>query len=209
MVGSFSPLVKIFQCPFDPELQMRLMENPELVFSETDPEPGYRMRVYRPSGDYQLRWRIPKEEANPLLLGWITGGKDGNMSVETDYTGCVQIPMSAQDTGELFAQLDIMGDEPPSVDVRKHWRDARDKAKEMSDFRVMRAIEATYVNLTNQWKTSAENKFEKHHPSVTEYLVLFVKSKLTDRKSKLQREHAKRAEAMMAEIEKNLALPTS
>jgi hypothetical protein len=209
LIGSFSPLVKIFQSPFDKELETRLLENPDLVFDEKWPEPGYMMRVYRPCGDYAIKWRVPREEANTLLLDWITGGKEGNMSVETDYTGCVQIPLPAADTGELFAQLDIMGDEPPPADLRARWREARILAAAQSEWRVLRAVEATYQNLTNQWKTNMENKFEKHLPSTTEYLVLFVKSKLTDRKSKLQREHAKRAEAMMSEIARNLELPTS
>lgn len=205
LVGSFSPLCKIFQAPFDQELSDSLMEDPERVFSLTDPAPGWRMRVYRPCGDYPLKWRIPREESNEVLLEWITGGKDGNMCVETDYTGCVQIPMPVADTGELFAQLDLMGDgEQPKVDVRQRWIDARKSAEALSEFRVMRAIEATYTNLTQQWKTNMENKFEKHLPSTTEYLVLFVKSKMLDRKSKIQREQAKKAEQMMQQIEKSL-----
>jgi hypothetical protein len=164
---------------------------------------GYFMRVYRPCGDYSLKWRIPREESQSWILEWITGGDDGNMSVETDYTGCVKIPMNVTDTGELFAQLDLF-DAKMNDNVAQKWRNAIVKAKELSEFRVKRAINATYENLTKQWKTSAENKFEKHSPSITEYLCLHFKSKQMDRKSQIERETAKKVDEMMKKIEGTL-----
>jgi hypothetical protein len=203
LIGSFSPLVKIFQCPFNAEMQQRLLENPDLVFSETDPAAGWEMRVYKPSGDYPLKWSFPKEESNRVILDWITGGPDGLFSVETDYTGCVQIPVPIADTGDIFAHLELF-DGKPNADFRKKFKEAREKAKELSHFRVMRAIDATYNNLRLQWKSNVENNYAKHAPSATEYLVLHVKTKLADRKSQIERENAKRAEEMMRQIESNL-----
>jgi hypothetical protein len=198
LIGSFSPLVKIFQ----PQFHEVLMENPDLVYSEEDQfAPGWQLRIYKPSGDYPLRWRYPKVEQNRVLLEWITGGDDGNMQVETDYTGCVKVPMAVQDTGDLFAMLESGKD---GRNMQKTYQQAIKDAKEASEKRVMRAIESTYFNLRQQWKENMENKYEKHLPSVTEYLVLHVKSKQMDRKSKIEREHLKKVEKMMGEIEQQI-----
>jgi len=199
LIGSFSPLVKIFQ----PQFHEALMENPDLVFSDEGQfAPGWQMRVYKPSGDYMLRWRYPKVEQSRVLLHWITGGPDGNMEVETDYTGCVQVPMAIQDTGDLFAMLESGKD---GKNMQKSYHAAMEAAKEASERRIMRAIESTYYNIRTQWKTNVENNYQKHLPSVTEYLVLHVKSKQMDRKSKIEREHLKKVEDMMKTIEDKLS----
>jgi hypothetical protein len=200
LIGSFSPLVKIFQCTFNAEMCEQLKENPDLCFEEQSPKPGWEMRIYKPSGDYPLKWGFPKEESNRVILDWLTGGPDGLFSVETDYTGCVQIPVPIADTGDIFAHLDLF-DGKPNVEMRKKFMAAKDKAKELSHLRVMRAIDATYNNLRAQWKTNVENQYAKHQPSVTEYLVLHVKAKLADRKNKIELEQAKKAEQLMKEIE--------
>lgn len=202
LIGTFSPLVKIFQTQFDEVLRGRMMENPDLMFDKTDPAPGWKLRIYRPSGDYPLAFGYPKPEQDTLLRWWITGGKDGCQCVETDYTGCVEVPLGYEDQGKLFADL-VSGD-TPAVDLMDNMKKSVSKAEEMSEFRVMRAVNATFAFITKQWQANEENKLGRHLPSVTEFLVLHLKSKMVDRKTKAEREQAKKVEEMMKVIESSL-----
>lgn len=196
LIGSFSPLVKIFQ----PSWHARLQENPDLIFDES--ETGWQMRVYRPCGDYPIKWRIPREESNPVLLDWLTGGEDGRLCIETDYTGIVRVNLGARDTGELFAQLEL--EEDPKVDLRAQLRASMDQAKAASHDRVMRAVEQVYQMLRKQWQSNKESNFGVYQPSITEYMCLHVKQKVMDRKTQIEREHAAKVEQMMAAVERTI-----
>lgn len=204
LIGSFSPLVKIFQ----PAYQQELYNDPSLLWAKEQGK-GWSMRVYKPSGDYPIKFGVPKDEHNPTLIDWLTGGDDGLQCPETDYTGIIQIPIESHDTGELLAQIEGMlhdGGDPKEAkrlidQKRKEFRSSIEKAHDLSEARVMRAVQAVYRSIKMQWKANKEGGFGRHDPSITEYLCVQVMLKKHEKKMKQESRVAQQMAAAMDKLD--------
>lgn len=200
LIGSFSPLVKIFQ----PQWQQKLIDNPELIMDES--EKGWDMYIPKPSGAYGIRWSTPKEESSIILIEWLTGGFDGNQSAETDEYGIVQVPIDAADTGEIFAKLQnlIDADDPKAIKAalqgqKANLKGAMTRAREMSDARVWRAISRVYTHIKSQYKRNKESNLGLYDPSPTEYLCV----ELMNRKLATENQREGKMAARMADMMKD------
>lgn len=205
LIGSFTPLAKVFV----PRFQKKLVANPDLIFDDgslcSDWADGYDIKVYKPSGDYLLKWRYPKEEQNAALIEWLTGGPEGNWSPETDIYGIVQIPMGIQEQGELYALIEeeISGKKIDRKSFRNRMKTAIMEAHARSEARVMKAIETTFSNLKKQYAANRENNFGLYEPSQSEFLCVHVVRKAQEKQETGDLEIASKMESIMEEIAAN------
>lgn len=163
--------------------QDEFIEKPELIFEDT--KEVFEISIYRPVGNYILKYRTPREEQSEVLIEWLTGGDDGCLSPETDQYGVVKLFGNIKEAGDLYSLLD--GDLNPKKikEIKDLLSGTNDKAKDLSEFRVMRAVKSTYENLRKQWELNDENNFGRHVPSKSEYLCLEVmKQHFKNRKTK-------------------------
>lgn len=158
-----SPLTKIFL----PEWHEILMKDPTRVFTEEE----FPIRVPRSAGDVHFRTNIPKQINERNLLLWITGGEAGDENQETDWTGIVQLPLTEEDTGLVFATMT-----KPAKDLMSKIEDAKRIAKERSQARVMRQIRFVHGNLKKQYQVNQEAGAHAYAPSTTEFLCAYVLS---------------------------------
>lgn len=186
-----SPLAMIFQ----PKYHQTLMVNPELLMAE-EPK-SFDVVLRRSTGDFHMKYATPKQIADPLLLNWVTGGVDGDLSQETDYSGCVQLPLSEEETGFVFAALTGMEKSKEllsAIDV------AKDKAKAKSAERVMRAIRRTHSNLMKQYERNKEQQGEMYSPSATEFLCSYVLASEESKRAEDQQKVTNEFQALMKKI---------
>lgn len=203
LVGSFSPLVKVFQSQWHNEA----MDNIDILFDDT--VKGWNIHIPKPSGAYEIKFATPREEHNKAILHWLTGGITGLQSPSTDEYGVVQIQISAEETGELFARLnDILNVDDDTKEFKKLIKSQREGiktamqlAKEASEKRVWAAINRVYTNIKNQYKTNKESNFGLYDPSPTEYLCAELVSRSLSDQNKRESQMAKRMSAIMSEHE--------
>lgn len=169
------PLAKIFQ----PAEQKRLIKDPALVFKE---EP-FPIMVAKPSGAVHFAYNKPKQVNDMDLLQWLTGGENGDLSRETEYTGLVYLPVKTE-TLDALANITsemMSGADPAEIQKKLNKSLLGDKqkaemtaAKELSKFRVMRQIKTVHSNLQKQYDTNKENNLGLYQPSDSELLCSFV-----------------------------------
>lgn len=194
-VISLSPLAKIFQR----HLQEDLMKDPERIYK---PE-NFRIIAEKPSGDVHLIFGKPmqiaqrpgreKDEAVVDVINWLTGGPNGDLCRETDYTGVVAMPLDVDIIGSLATIVGVGLENPEAIEkeqkkqakqVKTELTLAMEKAKAISETRVMRAIRATHDNLKKQYEINRQNGLGAYQPSTTEFLCCYA----------LAAEQAKRSE---------------
>lgn len=195
-IVALSPLTKIFQARFHDELK----RNPQIVFEEKP----FQIVVDKPSGAFNLEFKKPKQLQDPALINWLTGGKDGTMCRETDYTGIIYAPVQ-DDMLEALTTLTSLYTEDPekaklaqesiTKDIGKKYGNQIKAAKAMSDARVMRQIKTIHTNLQKQFALNKENNLGAYIPSTVEFLCTYVLSaeldKDTAETSKLTKEFAR------------------
>ena len=197
-VVSYSPLVKIFQKSFTvikhvaeaegdkhaPKkvikeilTQGALMKNPERVFTDEE----FEFTVARDSGDIKLisgkptSMSLPAKRSQALepdLVQWLTGGAEGNQSPETDYTGCVLLPLDGETEGAITYYLSQ--GKKPGKELTEVLENAQEKARELSEMRVMRAVNIVHQLLKRQYLLMKEQNQGVYNPSDSEYLCAYV-----------------------------------
>ena len=114
LIGIFSTLVKMF-VPFhtvwrpDKDGKSRpvtvtladLQDNPEALFSAEK----FAITIPRSAGDMRFTSGAPRYIATEDIVRWVTGGPEGEHCKETDWTGCVQVNMPAEEMGEMMAAI--------------------------------------------------------------------------------------------------------
>lgn len=193
---ALSPLTKIFQSRFHDELK----RNPENVFKE-DP---FTIIVDKPSGAFHLDFKKPKQLQDAALINWLTGGKDGTMCRETDYTGIIYAPVQDDMLEALTALTGLYVEDPDKAkikqeaitkDIGKKYARQIKAARALSDSRVMRQIKTIHTNLQKQFALNKENNLGAYIPSTVEFLCTYVLSaeldKDTAETSKLTKEFAR------------------
>lgn len=175
-VVSLSPFAKIFQ----PRMHEELMRNPDLCFDEKS---AFQLIVDKPSGAFMIDYKKPKLIKDPNLLNWLTGGKDGTMSRETDHTGIIYAPIqddmleALTNLTGLYAEDEEKGKKEQdrlTKDISKKYGDKLKEARALSDFRVMRQIKTIHENLQKQYQTNKENGQGLYNPSTVEFLCTYV-----------------------------------
>jgi len=203
-VVCLSPLAKIFQ----PRMHDHLMRNPEAVF---DDKTAFQLIVDKPSGAFMIDYKKPKLIKDPNLLMWLTGGRDGTMSRETDHTGIIYAPIqddmleALTNLTGLYAEDEEKGkkeQERVTKEISKKYGDKLKEARALSDFRVMRQIKTVHENLQKQYQTNKENNMGLYNPSTVEFLCTYVLSAEIEKnksdRSKITTEFAKLMEQTRA-----------
>ena len=184
-IVALCPLTKIFQSRFHSDL----MKNPDKVFDDKTP---FQIIIDKPSGAFMIDYKKPKQIQDAALLNWLTGGKEGLMSRETDWTGLIYAPIQ-DDMLEALTELTSLGIEDPekakkeqeriTKDINKKYGEKLAAAKALSEFRGMRQIRTIHDNLQKQYQTNKENGLGSYIPSTVEFLCAYVlKSELDKNK---------------------------
>lgn len=170
------PLAKIFQRRFSIKDEPKtytvddLLAEPDRVFKEEN----FTMSINRSAGDIAFTYGAPRQIVDPNLALWLSGGEDGTQSDDTDHTGIVQMPFD-QATDEALRWYIAQGKALPP-DLNDVIVSAREKAKELSKFRVMRQIHRVHSALKRQYALNEEQKLGAYQPSPTEFLSAYVLS---------------------------------
>lgn len=167
---AMSPLTKIFL----PEWHEILMKDPMRVFTEEE----FPIRIPRSAGDVHFRYNAPKQLTERNMLIWVSGGETGEENQETDWTGIVQLPLTDDDTGLLFATMT-----KPAKDLMSKIEEAKGVAKTRSEARVMRQIRFVHNNLKKQYQVNQEAGATAYAPSTTEFLCAYVLSAEENKRS--------------------------
>jgi hypothetical protein len=182
-----SPLAKIFQ----PAYHKQLMKNPDLVY---DAKMQFDVIASKPSGDITLPYnkvidltkffgRSTNEDRKIIdCFNWLTGGEDGMLSRETDKTGCVLAPVDLEMTEMAIEYTQLLAEDPEAAEKFKKSMmskktktvSAMDKAREISNNRVMRTVHTVYDNLKKQQQLNRENNLGSYIPSPSEFLCAWI-----------------------------------
>lgn len=193
LIGCFSPLVKIFVPYYEVYengktkivKQADLQDNFDLLFKEE----RFSFLVPRSSCDQRFIFGEPRNIADADLAQWLTGGESGEHNKETEWTGLAHLQMDPDVIGQMMAAA-AMGQSSSGLEAPM--QSAREKAKLVSEARIMRQVRRVYENYVNQVSLNKEQSLGAPNFSVTEYLC----SKLLKRETaELQaREDARRKE---------------
>lgn len=188
-VVCLSPLAKIFQRRYHNEL----MKNPMAVF---DAKAKFDIVADKPSGNLVLPYaqvvdltkyfgRSTNEDRKIIdCFNWLTGGENGDLSRETNKTGCVIAPVDLEmvDMAIQYTQLQSEDEEAAEKFKKKMLTKGglnaggMKKAREMSDRRVMEAVRTVYENMKKQKQLNKESGLGDYVPSPTEFLCAYVLS---------------------------------
>lgn len=193
IVVPFCPLTRIFV----KEYQNELMKSPKSVFDDVP----FKFNLSSSRRDYFFDSTKPQMLTDPLLLDWLLGGDDGNLSQETDWTGLVKIDMTATQNAQILAAISGMSDLDKST--KNHINTAKEKAKELSKTRVMRQIRQQHDHMMKQYKIMKEKNEQPYQPSPTEFLCAFV---LADEQKKTAEERQELASSFVDLMSKTFNL---
>lgn len=225
IIGVFSPLAKIFQPRFEvseewdeeerkekaiqlgvgnvPKFKTYflttrdLMKDPARIFKEEK----FSVVVERSVGAVKFVYGQPRNLNDPDLTLWLSGGKNGDLSAETDYSGLAEIPLEQDAIGTLVAQLGGM--ETTNQDTLKEQVAAsRLRAKEISNTRVDRQIRNVVNFLKRQREVNKEEARGNYTPSPVEFLCAYYMSAEDAKNEEQLKEINDKFAAMMETIEK-------
>jgi hypothetical protein len=206
LVGCFSPLVKCFLPQYEvleegkePRIvyQKDLKENPELVRKVE----RFRFAVPRPVGAQIFVYGEPREISDKNLIQWLVGGEN-NAEQETQWTGLVGVQMSAELQGAMMAVVAAGGN---PGDIKASMNEAIEKARVISERRVMSQIKFIYQNYQDQLQLNKELKQGDFQFSTTEFLCHYV---LDDEIKKRDKANEK-ANALMSQFGDNVRKATA
>lgn len=129
-----SPITKVFL----PEWHARCIENPELMFDETE---RFLVRVKRSVGAINLDYGVPTlvnagaQSATRTLFNWLTGGEDGARNQETDMYGITVFDPNINVLAEVSSIVDM---EMFSADMADYQK-APDETEDAFNARVAKA----------------------------------------------------------------------
>lgn len=164
IVVPFCALSRIFV----PEYQQDLMRNPKKVFDDVP----FKFTLNAPRRDYIFDSSKPQLMTDEVLLDWLLGGEDGNLSQETDWTGLVKIDLNAMQNAQILAAVSGMSE--IGKDTKASIEDAKKIAKKLSKERVMKTIRQQNAHMLKQFHIMKENNQSPYQPSPTEFLCAFV-----------------------------------
>lgn len=201
-VVACSPYTKLFI----PAWEERLLENPDLIL---DTELDFEFSVKRPTGavagikygvpfraDDYLKDTVLKAEGDNLLY-YLTGGKDGSGSQETDFSGIVELSLgrssesAVAEMAHAVMLAEASKDEKRITKAKKQMeelmrstyaetKDAMASARNLANERVVRQLRTTHVNLMNQYKHNKEDGKGLYAPSCTEHFGAYVLRKIME-----------------------------
>jgi hypothetical protein len=177
-VIAMSPLAKVFM----PQYQKELMANPSKV---RETKQSFQIMVDKSSGAFAIPFGKPKIIHDENLYNFITGGKEGLHQRETDWSGIVPLEVSMDVVEATTALITNYVDDPAGaakeqIRIQKEMKAANEsalaRAKELSEFRVMRAVRWAHECLVKQYALNKENGLGVYTPSPTEFLCTYVLS---------------------------------
>ncbi len=192
----FIPVWVIAMCPiariFMPQHQRELMANPGKI-RETKGL-SFNVVIDKTSGAFSLPFGKPKIVHDENLYNFITGGTEGLHQRETDWSGIVPLNVSLDIVEATTALITNYVDDPDGMakeqkriqkEMEAANKTALEKARALSEFRVMRAVRWAHECLMKQYALNKENGMGTYTPSPTEFLSTYV---LSDESSKSSEE---------------------
>jgi hypothetical protein len=158
------PLSKIF----NKEMQPLLMKDPTRVFKD---EP-FSVIVSTSRKDYRFEYMGPSYQTDALLLNYFLGGDDGMQNQETDWTGLVKLDLDTIQNGAILGA--VAGVTKIDSSMQDSIEACKEKAKILSNERVMRQIRSINSNMLKQYQLNKTEGKEAYMPSATEFLAAFV-----------------------------------
>lgn len=195
----FAPVWVIAMCPiariFMPQHQRELMAHPDKIRDAKGLT--FNVVIEKSSGAFSLPFGKPKLVHDENLYNFITGGSEGLHQRETDWSGIVPLNVSldlVEATTALITNYvdDAEGAAKEQRRIQKEMQEANrtalDKARALSEFRVMRAVRWAHDCLTKQYALNKENGLGVYTPSPTEFLSTYVLSAEQSKSSEERKE---------------------
>lgn len=183
----FAPVWVIAMCPiariFMPQHQGELMKNPGKI--REGKGLNFPVVIEKSSGAFSLPFGKPKIIHDENLYNFITGGTEGLHQRETDWSGIVPLNVSLDVVEATTALITNYVDDPAGaakeqrriqLEMQEANKTALDKARALSEFRVMRAVRWAHECLIKQYALNKENGLGVYTPSPTEFLSTYVLS---------------------------------
>lgn len=187
------------------------MEKPDFVFENTP----FKVIVPSPNGAFifehlkpvsHLALRNDKRKRDEFYsdieaaVKWITGGPDGMRSHETDIYGVVQLQI--EDISNQIIDMAALADKGTEDSQKKaqaefkalrdaHLQRAKgalDRARDIADARVKRALRVTHQNLIKQWEIMQQDGKGRYSPSIAEAVGAHILSSEIDKASEKKKE---------------------
>lgn len=179
---------------FETVTQMDLIKDPTRIFK---PE-KFSVTIDRPSGAITFWSSVPRYIADPDLRMFLTGGEDGQLKQETEFSGVVQMPMEVDGVGALMG---MVTGTTAAEDIKAEMEQGLGLAVIMSKARVMNQVRNIFTKYKRQLEKNKEQALGAYQPSPEEFLCMYVLDGEEKAKNEDMKDAQERIQSMLANIQ--------